>query len=708
MALPNELDFLEDIFNDNAVDRFRSAAWLKSDFDDNVWIYNFDFKVDKVLNWNVFLSNGSALTDSINGELLLSLKYWILVSTDRTILAPVPGYNPMPSMSTMSRDFRAVLRMIDYFLINDRKYQLDRFSFSAIDKDDLTALLDKIYSNKNSSESMFNWSNRVSEYLKKLISNTDISVIDDFINKHPDFKNVDEEVLKDCLLGLTRNEIINARVVMFLNDISTNKVGTGYNNFNFEGVVGLNTKKLSNILYENSIYIKNLNKPSFKSLNINFNNEIQSIREFLPVSVTTKESELLSNINLLEYQRGLRKLQVLNIMNLPSPSEETLSFLKNYVPSLENKKGRFKTLPYELVMKSLRDAIEFHIEYGDLLIDAYCSVVSFAYDNKMKLTSITSDQLSKIIPLKLIDFGVSRIGLTCINSGSNHLKSRGARTSSYYLKLRQNKGLIDLVNVYYGAVKVVVGVITARRDGELLDLNASFCLDNTEEWLVFSKRKSSKLMMGARNIEARPVDPLAVSMIKNLIRLQENLINFGFIDNYYPLFSAPKLNGSLGLNKGNRFSDSYMDLFCDYFETATNSKGERYYLRQHQLRRFFALLFFYSSQVGGVETLQWMLGHTDPEHLWHYITESITGDVLRGAKAQFVAESLHKGAKDYSNLCDFVLEKFNTTEFSIIDVDELEEYIGTLIEEGKATIEPEFFNENDTKKMQIITKVISY
>lgn len=117
------------------------------------------------------------------------------------------------------------------------------------------------------------------------------------------------------------------------------------------------------------------------------------------------------------------------------------------------------------------------------------------------------------------------------------------------------------------------------------------------------------------------------------------------------------------------------------------------------------MLFFHSSQVGGLETLQWMLGHTDPEHVWHYITESVQGSVLRGAKAQYVAESLVRGGTEYSNLTDFVYDRFNTTEFSVIEVDELEEYIDELIKEGKATVEPEFFVDGNERKMRIITKI---
>ena len=107
------------------------------------------------------------------------------------------------------------------------------------------------------------------------------------------------------------------------------------------------------------------------------------------------------------------------------------------------------------------------------------------------------------------------------------------------------------------------------------------------------------------------------------------------------LFATPSIRGDVGFSQPTSYSyNRNLDFLCDYIQTPINKKGERYYIRQHQLRRFFAMLFFHSASFGGLETLQWMLGHTDIEHLWNYITETLDGTVLRGAKAQFVAQSL--------------------------------------------------------------------
>lgn len=704
MQLPNELDFLKEIISTDYENQFKKADWLKSPFTSNNWIYNFGFKKDKELNWDIPLYDGSKLIDEENRLLLTSLKHWLIVSTNRNILSPVASNQLNPAIATMSRDFRCVLHLIDYFLLNGHQYKLKEFALGAITQDDLIALLDKLYSNNESNESLYEWSSRTSKHLLDLLYNTDKDEINNLIKRYPSILKIDPDELSECSLNLSEDKIIHIRAAILINNLGKCKKGSSKKG-NFGGVWGINTTKIAKEIYKNTLYKKNVLKSNFPSLNINFEDAPLIDREYDGVKVTSKETELLSWNNLQEYRRGLEKLQVLNIINLPAPTQDELDFLKTYYPEIPPKKGRFKTVPYDLILKAIKDAIEFHLKYGDLLINTWCKLIEYSIQRQIPLTSITSKELLKIIPKELQRIGVSRIGITCQIEGEGKHLRKGANTKDYYRMLRSNQGLIELIHVYYGAVKIIVGALTARRDGELLDIVANKCLDNTEQWLIFEKRKSSKNIFGARNTEARPIDSLAVDMIKNLIILQEKHIESGLLENYINIFSPPQLTASGHFNISRRCSDFYVDLFCDYFQTDLNENGERYYLRQHQLRRFFALLFFHSSQVGGIETLQWMLGHTDPEHIWNYITETVQGSVLRGAKAQYVAESLVEGAKEYNNLADFVYNRFNTKEFSVIDVNELEEYIEELIKEGKAIIEPEFFVDGKERKMRIITKI---
>ena len=49
--------------------------------------------------------------------------------------------------------------------------------------------------------------------------------------------------------------------------------------------------------------------------------------------------------------------------------------------------------------------------------------------------------------------------------------------------------------------------------------------------------------------------------------------------------------------------------------------------------------------------------------------------------------------------------KFGTRQFSVLDSDELEDYIEDLMEEGKLEIEPEFFETPNGKTFRVLIVV---
>lgn len=41
------------------------------------------------------------------------------------------------------------------------------------------------------------------------------------------------------------------------------------------------------------------------------------------------------------------------------------------------------------------------------------------------------------------------------------------------------------------------------------------------------------------------------------------------------------------------------------------------------------MCFFWGSGFGSLDTLRWFLGHTNVEYVYHYITESTSGDIKK-------------------------------------------------------------------------------
>lgn len=49
------------------------------------------------------------------------------------------------------------------------------------------------------------------------------------------------------------------------------------------------------------------------------------------------------------------------------------------------------------------------------------------------------------------------------------------------------------------------------------------------------------------------------------------------------------------------------NIFYDFTEVECEN-NKRFYMRQHQLRRFFAMAFFWGNGFGSMDTLRWFLG----------------------------------------------------------------------------------------------------
>ena len=120
------------------------------------------------------------------------------------------------------------------------------------------------------------------------------------------------------------------------------------------------------------------------------------------------------------------------------------------------------------------------------------------------------------------------------------------------------------------------------------------------------------------------------------------------------IFAFPKISKpwTCSDDKNNYYEN--LDNLMDYFEVDL-IEGKRPYIRQHQLRRFFAMAFFWSKGFKSIDTLRWFLGHTNPEHVYHYIQENTDGAILNNVKAQYIAENI----KEYANLESVLKEKFN-------------------------------------------------
>ncbi|MFK8397753.1 integrase [Pseudomonas sp. BGr12] len=691
MQLPPELDFLSSLLIAPS-EEYRSAIWLLSKFGDNTWKYSFNFKDAKELNWNIQLHDGSSLTAQKNENLLNGFKYYLTCST-RNHAERTESNN----LQYVQRGkFMKACHIIDHLLINGERYQLGTYGLEGLTGGNLVEILENLAKSSLISESIYNWEQNLRDFCLELVKQSSIASMTKTILSIPQLSTITQEQIENDSLGILHDIIPWARAALYLNNLYHKQV---------DGNI-INTTAISQLIYPGTIWGINKPKPSCSILN--YNDDCSQIdREYPAAPITSGVRDRLKDTTFTQYRRAIYNLGILHEIPLPAPSLEALDQAENYRPNLTSV-GRHRTLHSEIVFSALRKSIEFHLEHGQELIKAFCRVALECKKRKISPAALTAEEVQTLVGPKLRAFGITRLSMAMRSTGAAKARSRlKGQKIDYFINLRNNRCLYELLAVYMGSIQFTLGILIGRRASELQSLNPRDCLDETEKWLVFANAKSTRNLFGIRRLEARPIEPLAVDMIKTLIRMQKTLVRIGYTKNLKTLFAMPNFLGTNTLIESSTHTfNRNLDFFCDYFETPLNDNGERYYFRQHQLRRFFAMLFFYSGSFAKLDTLQWMMGHNDPSHVYRYITESTDGAILTGAKANFAAERLRDGDEEnFQELRQLLKDRYGSDDYTIIDTHDLEDQIQELIEEGWIEIEPDFFTDHQDTNFKVVARL---
>jgi len=690
----DELQFLSEFRNPRQV-LYRHAPWLKNGYDDMIWECQFGTATSFKIDFQVKLNDGTLLSENKHKSLLETLKSWICSSCQSDLCG-----GRTYAGATMAHQVTRTVKLIDYLLLNSEKFDISNFGLKSISEDDLTSLLAQLAITSETSTSIYSWPTRLAQYLRTVIASSDIRELEFLIETRAELSATFVPA-QDRMLDLSDKEVILAKAWLFR---------LGYYGCNGEWRNTPSTAILASAIYAETLLGK-VKKPVPPELILDVSYSIE--REHAGVPVTADDDGQMSIREWSRYKGALENLLVLEELALPIPSESIRKicpkdfnhFLSRSIP------GRFKTLPQDVVLYSLRSAADFIISRGDSIIDSVINVITYSRRSNTPCRAISTSKLADLICPKLTKLGTRTWSLGAKVSGrartARRLHGNGAAReqakNAYFVALRENQGLWELIRVLYGAVQTVVGILMARRQEELRKLTCSKALDKSGRYMIFANGKSG--VGDIRQLEARPIPSLAADAIRMLMRFHTSMRNLGVSDGDPLLFSYPSADGTRICALLSPAYNESLDRFCDYAETPLTEDGLRYYLRQHQLRRSFAMAFFWGGSFGGLDTLRWFLGHTDVEHLYHYITESVPGAVLRSIKVDYATHAMESHTVESDAFSEFVRSTFGISTYTVLDSEEVEEYVGLLLDRGDVSVEPEFFELDGQKRYKIVIKI---
>ncbi|MFQ1044582.1 hypothetical protein [Acinetobacter sp. NIOH-H-8] len=687
---------------------YLNPFWFKknTNFSDNIWILKINNLDDKRIDFTkITLEDNSSLTD--HPKLLNSFKIWIVNQGN-----PLYFSGKVPSRTTISANINKVLGLIDYIILNSDELLLSSCELSCIDENFFQDLFIQLAS-MPANEAIYNYKITVSEYLKDKIKDISLEQVHIFEHRFPLIPlNIEEG------LDLTFEEKRKARLYLYQQKAY----------YRGEDLIPKPNTRFFNFLFTNTIAAEHRIFESLDDLALYMPFDFQEYNAIPTRTQFEEEGQCDQNIEI--YIKQFHILASVNDYSFCSRFEK--NNLSKITPERIRKRvqmkpvGRHATLPGNVVFPCVKNAFEFIFSYLEPLLETmYRCYVYVPPRSEKNKKSFDYSYLKKSYWKDVTSPELKQLGVKSFRISD--------KDPQKFIKRRNNEGLCDLYNVLIGALLIVIGTISARRQHEIIDLKANKNLSppnlepnlypNLNFELKFKNRKSGTYFLeDSREELSRPILNSVAQIIYKLEKFNERILNTENLSENISLINTYNHYGNRFKALDNTNYSKCLNAFCDYFETPVieykKDDFRRFYLRQHQLRRFFAMLFFWSKSFDGLDSIRYFLGHTDTEHLYHYITESITGEVLNGIKATSLVDNLISKSQDkienIAQLTQILEKKFNVRELEILAEDsisdlypkesldfiqkkELINQVYLLLEANDIELKPTFFSTKNCK-----------
>jgi|GEM_PF-2330485 len=679
----SELEALLSPFRRNGSSPYRKARWLLSDFDDPVWVIESDYRFE--IDWRIQLPGDGCLTSREHYALWEALRSWPIARTHSRSTG-----RPFTATSTERRNLQATLHCIDYLLLRAERLNLAESGLEGLTVNAICAMTGSILSDRRVTTSVYEWPERLSAFLRARVAEAKPDHLQQVIDANP-IVSYPLPARERRITSLDDDEVIAARAWLYDSQYYRRTMRFDY---------AMPIRPFTALLYPRTLVGRRVSFPI--PIELCLGDERRIGKELNPVAVRDLEDPRAHNVWAKTVVDSVCSLSLLSREGIAAPTFEP-ELVRTFLRSLDTKAtSRYQTVPYQVVLYGIRHAVEFVLHSGDAIVDSFLNVIEASSNAGLQTASFAEKHgIANLLSSECIALGVRRwtiepVAATIRSSGKSD------DPQGWYRSLRANEGLWECVRVLYGAVQVIVGAMTARRITELASLNAGGCLAEGPT-LIFRNGKPGTA--DYREVLRRPIPELVARVVRLLQRLQDGLIDLGLLASHRELFSYPLQLAGFDLSQASKKAlCGSLDYFCDWAQMPCDADGCRYYLRQHQLRRFFAMVFFYGTGYGGLETLRWFLGHTDARHVWRYISESVPGAVLASVATEWAAYQVKHATREAEALAAELLDYFGTSDFAALDESSLTDHLTDLMVEGRLSIEPQFLDEGRSYRIAVVLR----
>lgn len=735
------LYFLNDVKIDKSEDL--NAPWLLSDFYDNKWLIKhagpetLNFNWHRIMPTGIYLTSNGTDTCSENSKIesnstnidlgynaesdyrvaLNKLKKIVFLLAHRSICKRC-------SFNYHFQFFTQLMALTEWTFLNSERFFPRENLFELLDTTDLQDEYIPLYLEGGKTLAL-NLEGRLKSKLSKLLLSIQkdellLRELKNSIKSQPELSYFDQRLI-DWLI-LTKDETFLIRAWLHKNNyymkVSSHK-GRLKTELFFEKEIHQSIKfETLSTQFQMKLRafyaVKNIRSLDFSASNLS---------EYMTSGENYLDEKILDN-NYLSDTRIDSTIQFFDKLKLISHRQSSglpkSLVLKNLNINVQNvtfkPQGRTKTLPADIALHALGESIHYMLTYGDDLVDFAIKVKSEILKsnvdnaNLFYLTKNSSKHVPTLlnVPKELDALNINQLGSIYKSYSLERFNKAGGNARAE--TIRQYMGLENALTFLLASIIIIIGATAARRQIEVRSLTDE-CLEKRFDDGWYLRFELGKDNFGdLKSKQSRCIPNITAKAIKLISRFNTSWQEIHNKKSHNLFFGFTTSLDACGHLLKTSF-DRILETFCDYIQIPLDSEGKRWYIKSHQLRRFWAYAFFYKMGLGELSTIGWYLGHSETEHTWAYILESFDGKdkELQQVKASYAADVLqnkHPSSKlnksAISELKNLVLLHFNKKNIKFVEKYELEDFLENLISTDKFDVQPKFIKDTNGSDYDLI------
>ena len=293
--------------------------------------------------------------------------------------------------------------------------------------------------------------------------------------------------------------------------------------------------------------------------------------------------------------------------------------------------GHTNLIPLSIGLDALSEATKWILYFGPAIVQITIGLSAAAVEIK---TNVSPKHWGRNLTR---EFNLLNQSIRCINPETRAPAHLTDVIDVAKLTYRSNRKVAvtandfkHVIQSYIGACALVISILKPIRDTELHGLRRD-CLDKeTSSGGVSLQHEQMKAgMLGINPQISQAIPSITARAIQQLQVMGGQLAEIfeDKSDSANLLFYYPSQGYGLPPSKTMSFRvNTCLDRFCDMIETPIDAHGRRWYLRIHEMRKFFLFIMHRHEGDRVTEILRRAAGHKDRNHIESYTAENDVDD----------------------------------------------------------------------------------